>query len=266
MSHPKELIQLVAAAVAVSYPTDAGYEFVFEKMLPGTRFMPDILVTKDGRNVCAVEIGYTRPEKLTAYRQQLGIPDVRWYDKEGTLHADVTEKVVRVSVVTSPACGVYVYEILGRVRCIECPETSSARPVPESVIDRYISRFGLDAYDLRSQEIEDEECDDVHSLVVTDYQRVWVFSYCDKCGRNWFMEDPEDWTLLEEDFAGTPREIGLRIGGRVELSWEAACKVVSDRYGLVLEYMAGGPLTAYTARTCREAKSLVYSALEKWRA
>lgn len=33
-----------------------------------------------------VEIGNTRPEKLTAYRDDLKIPDVRWYDKQGRLH------------------------------------------------------------------------------------------------------------------------------------------------------------------------------------
>jgi len=42
---------------------------------------PDILVLDfDGRLLCVVEIGYTRPEKLGRY-QALGIPDVRWYAK-----------------------------------------------------------------------------------------------------------------------------------------------------------------------------------------
>jgi hypothetical protein len=48
--------------------------------------LPDIQVVDEGGAVhCVVEVGYTRPEKLTRYRA-LGIPDVRWYAKDGTLH------------------------------------------------------------------------------------------------------------------------------------------------------------------------------------
>ena len=52
-----------------------------DSWLSDDRMAPDILVLDfDGRLLCVVEIGYTRPEKLGRY-QALGIPDVRWYAK-----------------------------------------------------------------------------------------------------------------------------------------------------------------------------------------
>jgi hypothetical protein len=52
--------------------------------LGGRRMLPDILVRdQNGRMVCVVEIGNTRPEKLIACHDDLEIPDVRWYAFEG---------------------------------------------------------------------------------------------------------------------------------------------------------------------------------------
>ena len=84
MSHSKHLIEKIAAIIAIEFPSEAGYLYIFEKKL-GQGAMPDIVVKLGERVLCAVEIGYTRPEKLTAYREQYNIPDVRWYDRSGRL-------------------------------------------------------------------------------------------------------------------------------------------------------------------------------------
>jgi hypothetical protein len=86
VSHPKELIAMIMAKLQAEYPVSAGFEYVIEKALLGTRMLPDILIKHGQKNVCAVEIGYTRPEKLTDYRRDHRIHDVRWYDREGKLH------------------------------------------------------------------------------------------------------------------------------------------------------------------------------------
>jgi hypothetical protein len=86
VSHSPDLIQQILSMVQADYPP-SQFDFVIEKAIPGTRMHPDILVNdRSGKHCCAVEIGYTRPEKLTAYRKDLKIPDVRWYDKAGNLH------------------------------------------------------------------------------------------------------------------------------------------------------------------------------------
>ena len=86
MGHPVTLLNLIAEDVRQSYP-EPEYRFAFEKplRLSDRRNQPDIQVfDAAGSLCCAVEIGYTRPEKLEHYHLQ-GIPDVRWYDKQGRL-------------------------------------------------------------------------------------------------------------------------------------------------------------------------------------
>src|SRR5262245_30308889 len=87
MGHPRRLLDDIAAHVTRTWPTSAGYVLHYERSLKGARrMMPDIqVVDSTGVVRCVVEIGYTRPEKLKAYRE-LGIADVRWYDKQGILH------------------------------------------------------------------------------------------------------------------------------------------------------------------------------------
>jgi hypothetical protein len=63
MSHSSELIQKIKRIVEQDYPPDA-HRIDIEVAIPGTRMFPDILVRdQDGKILCAVEIGYTRPEK-----------------------------------------------------------------------------------------------------------------------------------------------------------------------------------------------------------
>lgn len=90
MGHPRALLDRIAAEVALSWPAARGYRMEFERPLPGVRGMlPDIQVVDElGTVHCVVEIGYTRPEKLTYYRTA-GIGDIRWYGKDGVLHRAV---------------------------------------------------------------------------------------------------------------------------------------------------------------------------------
>ena len=86
MAHSKELIEKIRLEIQKDYPENL-FRYEIEKYLPGTKLIPDILVRdENGKIYCAVEIGYTRPEKLTAYWNSHRIPDVRWYDKAGVLH------------------------------------------------------------------------------------------------------------------------------------------------------------------------------------
>jgi hypothetical protein len=146
MSHSRELIRMIAEKIFVDYPEAEGYEYVYERSINGTRMMPDIHVLRGRKVVCAVEIGYTRPEKLTAYRKQLSIPDVRWYSKDGTLHGDVEERIVRVTMDVQPPGTLYFYHLHDEMQCEECDSLGMRLP-DDRVAARYIRRFGQEAYD-----------------------------------------------------------------------------------------------------------------------
>lgn len=242
MSHSRQLIESIAAKVAIDYPLDAGYEYVFEKSIRGTRMMPDILVQRGGKHVCAVEIGYTRPEKLTAYRTTLRIPDVRWYDKAGNLHGDVDERVVTVSVTTRPQGDLFVYHAPNRIPCQGC-EAVYPSAVPGHAADRYIRRFGGKAYDTRNEEAWSQELVDVETMVITDYVQIWLPSFCDKCGRTWFatagygIDDGDD--MVDLFRSHRPVEIGQELGRRASMTWEAVAESVAERFNLKLEYPDG---------------------------
>jgi len=85
MGHAIELLDKIKDKLNKDYDP-AVYTYLMEKKLIGThkRFFPDIQIVKEGKIKCIVEIGYTRPEKLSEYKK-INIEDVRWYSKEGTL-------------------------------------------------------------------------------------------------------------------------------------------------------------------------------------
>lgn len=238
MSHPQQLIETIAAKVAIDYPLDAGYEYIFERAIRGTRMMPDILVQHGGKHVCAVEIGYTRPEKLTAYRTTLRIPDVRWYDKAGNLHGDVREQVVRVSVTAGPSGDVFTYHVRDQVACHDC-DGASERRIPPHCADRYIRMFGVDAYDARQSRVLEEEHAYVDTFAITDYIRYWLPTFCDKCGRAWFADDEDGIVLVDMIESCTPTELARLLGARERVSWEQARNAVEAAWGLSLEYEDG---------------------------
>jgi hypothetical protein len=87
VGHSRQLLDSIAEKVLLDYPQERGFSIEFEAYLPNIayRMEPDIWIHQDGEVICVVEIGYTRPEKLSRYKE-LGIPDVRWYAKDGELH------------------------------------------------------------------------------------------------------------------------------------------------------------------------------------
>lgn len=87
MGHDFDLLQKCAHLLHPEYP-ESKFFYVFERGVPNTRCIPDILVIDRDTFfiICVVEIGYTRPEKLTKYVEK-GIPDVRWYSKKLKLHS-----------------------------------------------------------------------------------------------------------------------------------------------------------------------------------
>jgi len=89
MPHNKDVIQLVASQLHATYP-ESVFKYEYEKSfgLKDRRNQPDIQVfSPGGELICAVEIGYTRPEKLDLYRTS-GVPDVRWYSRDGRLYGN----------------------------------------------------------------------------------------------------------------------------------------------------------------------------------
>lgn len=247
MGHPRQLLEKITAIVQAQYPVDAGFEYQFERAIAGTRMMPDLLVTHDGTLVCAVEIGYTRPEKLTAYRD-LGIPDVRWYDKQGVLHADVKNEVRVVEL--EPQGVLAVYRVLNAAACVGCDSAEGEpRRVPELAEDRYIRRFGFDAFVERQGAAAALEALGVTTLVVTDYILVWYPSACDKCGRAWLADpDDEDGTcslIGPSDFQGGARYVAATLGRRELMPWsQARCL-----FGLDFRYQDGYEIVAGSRST-----------------
>lgn len=255
MSHPVELIDRIAALVQRDYPT-SEYAYITEKAIPGTRMHPDILVQDaKGQAVCAVEIGYTRPEKLTAYRRELKIPDVRWYDKQGNLHADVVEKVVKVAVDAYPQTQFVGYALRERMPCYtdNCLITSYGEcgVFPDGPDDDQDE----EDYNLDDIELTDAQYSDTLEYllmatcltVITDYSRVWFHFFCDKCGESeWIAKDADctaecvAYDLIERDgreFARdwTPRAF---VG-----NWDKAQEFCRDYTGDELVYTDGEFLT-----------------------
>ncbi len=209
MSHPAELIAAILAQVEADYPPEA-HAYAIERMIPGTRYMPDILVSSTGgRMLCAVEIGYTRPEKLTGYRA-LGISDVRWYDKQGELHPGWETKAVRAEVRISglEPDEVAVYDLFDEIDCPDCHWCGPCGCV-----------HGDESCQYPGCELPFEF---VHAVLVTDYQRFWLQAFCDKCG---WQGDPTDddrelaYDLLEDLATLETAEFGRRYGRRTLASW-----------------------------------------------
>jgi hypothetical protein len=87
MSHDPTLIRRICEDLEKDYDPSL-YEYVIERPILKSRMFPDVATIERSSGIfqCVVEIGYTRPEKVTAYREQLKIPDVRWYCLQGILH------------------------------------------------------------------------------------------------------------------------------------------------------------------------------------
>lgn len=262
MSHSKELLDTITKKLTREYPP-SEYEYVFERQLKGTRMMPDVLVRRGGCPVCAVEIGYTRPEKLTAYRNKLHIPDVRWYDKQGVLHADVCEKVVALTVRATPLSEVAVYYVWDRVPCIDCDTNDSeTRRVPERCYDRFVRRFGHDAAYAREMECYEYERIDVWTCIITDYIKAWFPSNCDKCGKDWLANPVDEADVLAMELDNTPRNIGLSIGARQLMSWDEARELVAKTFGLSIDYLDGEFINPDEAR---DVQKQIHVALDRAR-
>jgi hypothetical protein len=201
MAHSRELIQSILDKVQESYPADQ-FDFVIEQAISGSRMFPDIQVKdRDGKVCCAVEIGYTRPEKLTAYRNNLKIPDVRWYDKLGNLHADVQERVVRVSIQTEPQGRFVGYALRDEIPCWsdECVQAALFEAAGLD-IDKYSDWH--DAIDDVFKDVEALGAYDEYLpcctllTVVTDLTRVWLHLFCDKSGESEWVSKERDCQLI----------------------------------------------------------------------
>jgi hypothetical protein len=192
MSHSAALIAAILERVRADYPAPA-YHVTVEARLPGSRLYPDIQITDGaGKVVCVAEIGYTRPEKLTAYRHELLIPDVRWYAKDGALHAHGLTATIDPKEVTGPAGDYSVYTFGGEVACPSCAA----------------------AYGSETDEAADLASRDVTASLLTDFRRAWIACYCDACDECWFADALAAAELLFDAAALSPLEFGRAYGRR----------------------------------------------------
>jgi len=243
MSHAKDLIEKIKKDLLLQYPTNLGYEYIIEKSICHTRMIPDIQVSINNQTICAVEIGYTRPEKLTAYRNELKIPDVRWYDKSGKLHGDVKEEIRKITIEVSPKNTFYYYEIHNHFSCHDCPGVL-AKKIPEKSYKRYVRMFGEDAYLERINDAEEEEKSYVQTIIITDYIRIFFPSFCDKCGECFlpkFEEDELDINYLIDIFINDRKdEIARQIScSRTKILWKEFNEKILEEFNVELNYMDG---------------------------
>jgi hypothetical protein len=249
VAHSPELLEAIAAKLRPTYPPDRGFSYVYERRIAGITavMIPDIQVADaSGRIVCAVEIGYTRPEKLTAYRRTLKLQDVRWYDKAGHLHGDVTERVVvKREVVVK--------------RKEAAPPDESFRLLP--IVD-----FNASCPDCRAEYEQDAEAQreaaaaegrapDVdpdpdaaieHSSAAvwgeffTNMRRCAALCYCDQCGLNFLETDPHnlpfgDWGDVTDAWNGRHRAAYAHLKPR-ELTFDELREYAVSQYGLTVDY------------------------------
>lgn len=223
MSHPLELIEAIRREVERDYPPER-YEFRIERAIPGTRFFPDILVTsKSGEMVCAVEIGYTRPEKLTYYRDEVGIHDVRWYDKQRRLHPGwqrmPIQVVCEVSGVEPDTVAAYFLE-----RRIECENCRCERTCSECDAAGWC--------EMAAQP--------VRAVLLTDYRRFWLPIYCDACDTV-SCGDRADVLWILDDLVHLSRSaFGREYGPRTMMSWPRAVTYIRELYELQISCIRDG--------------------------
>jgi hypothetical protein len=177
MPHPKSLLDSIRRELERDYPPSqfAYFEEQTLKEISGPRMMPDFAV-RDGESqelVCLVEIGYTRPEKLQAYRR-LGISDVRWYSKAGQLITDHEYTVITRQYVPP------VQEKFFHFFCVE-------RDVPycqcRDEILPWLLEEGLSTEEAELSLYEDSDNWTVHiSHAWIGHQHFVMLQYCDECG------------------------------------------------------------------------------------
>lgn len=228
MPHSPDLINSIAELLAKDYPNDT-HEYVIEKLIPGTRMSPDIAIRRNGGGhiVCAVEIGYTRPEKLTRYRDELNIPDVRWYDKGGNLHTPLERKNEVVTTTIVPTQTFYVYDLMDQVSCPDCAHEWQDDEGLEEISDSERER------------LLEESVVYVMSTLVTDYTKWSMPSFCDKCGLTWFADtlDVSSVADLGETWCCiNTHEFARTHGARREMSWDESAMHVQKSYGIDLVY------------------------------
>lgn len=250
MGHSAELLARVASEVSRNWPMAS---VVLEKPLALTnrRMQPDVQLIENGRVVCVVEIGYTRPEKLTEYRR-LGIPDVRWYDKSCRLHHVEMKKAATESIERSVAyrqhpesewrfVGEFSLETCwalleqacqlldfleaaetkpGRLRCIGrwLADTECGDHELREFRSELIALAGADSKSERS-EIMFESILDVmpyqaaQTLFFNGYEKFGLV-YCDMCGDESIDYDPIAWDGPEAFYRAWTKDVRACCGRR----------------------------------------------------
>ena len=195
---------------------------------------PDIAIAnrRTRKICCVVEIGYTRPEKLAAYRLQLKIPDVRWYDKAGNLHnkeIDRETKIITKRVVFEPDGDFSAYVIDDSVPCFSesCEEEAGDADDDEAWLYLQTS---------------------VMSVLITDWHYAWLPSFCDKCGEHFMPSCSEEAVLLIADLEGlSPSRFGMTYGRRALHAGWSDCINFAKKHlfwhgEASIEYLEGIPI------------------------
>ena len=256
VSHPKDLLEMIAEKVRTTYPPGSGYVYEFERRIPGTPqvMIPDIWVSDEsGKLVCAVEIGYTRPEKLTAYRRVLGLQDVRWYDKKGNLHGDVVEQVIirKEFIQPPPDVPFRVIPATGMV-CLECMDELT-NPAPMDADDLAACDMQCQPEPMTEDAARKEASSATYGDYITNGIRHGTLVFCDECTASRIEIDPMEFPFYCEDDARAEwarlRRYGLQdpadqtmrqviglVPGAREMSIETLAKYAREIYGVDFQY------------------------------
>ncbi len=244
MGHKQELLDLVSRKLFLDYPKN-DFIYLYEKRLyENKRMEPDITIrNKETREcVCLVEIGYTRPEKLSFYRNKMGVFDVRWYDKTGILHGDVKEVSIKAKYDVILPQNLYVYYITHNIECCDddCDIDSMRWIFPfegggsKEELEQIKEKMFLQDDD-RYHEYLQDRIEETNGYLVTDFYKAWVFGFCDKCGSVFEAYDPEITTCntsIDWFDISNPSDISLDLQGIFD--WHGAHDFLREKgYGKI---------------------------------
>lgn len=242
MPHPKELLDSITNHLLPQYPR-SEFQYVYEQALNLTdwRNQPDIQIFDATRTLTvAIEIGYTRPEKLKLYVDQR-IPDVRWYSKAGELiWTNDSKRLAKEPMVreikyrmhkqdlwrfvptTGVQCQVFmdaVFEAQRKVQKMRSSQYAKMRAAikearsigteHELFRSHCLERFFLHDHDGCWDEINRSAVRDAVGHFYSNGVYAVLVNYCDVCGETTVDYNPSSLLLIEDELESWKRFLSM---------------------------------------------------------
>ena len=201
MSHSSDLINNFLIEIKKDYSAESGYQHIIEQRLKECiiNIQPDIqVIDQAGKVICVVEIGYTRPEKIALYNE-LKIPDIRWYSKDGKFlnpheHIHITEaRINYYDVIPEEAVWREVdLDETNSLICFDCFETVYINekgdwyeiPIDDDVEIDY-KKDNPKIYDISMDKYLENP--DIYGELWCNGTRWFAIWQCDECGNRDFL-------------------------------------------------------------------------------